>query len=343
MLITVTLNPSLDRTLSIARWEPGGAIKARLLDRVPAGKGINVAVGLSHFTSGVAALGFVGEAEQLTFARHLEAAGVSECLTPVAGITRENISVIDESLGRETHLREGGFTVSEAEFETFCHTLEIHLHKAMTRKDGDPSGESFYVLFCGSIPPGIRTEDFLQLLDICKKHDAITVVDTHGPELRAAVDAGVYSIKPNRTEIAELRGMSDSGKGSPIPMMRELLPSVPLILLTMGENGAYCASADETIYAVCRLQKKEVVNTVGSGDAFLAGFFGSLVTGESRSEALRWAVAAGAACARISTATGYTRAQIEEAYQRTELRESPGNGDALGPENNPSEPEAPPD
>jgi len=325
MIITVTLNPALDRTLEIEQWKPGEALEAKLLERLPAGKGINVAIGLAHFVEGVVALGLVGRTERPFFKQYLKEMGVDECLTPVAGMTRENVSIIDRSIGRETHLREAGFDVSESEWEAFRHTLELQLHKALTwreaRKSGEKAQKPIYVLFSGSLPRGVDPEGLVCLIEVCKEHGILPVVDTHGESLRLAVEAGVHSVKVNQRELTELLGEKEGARRRPDRMACRLAERVPLVLVTAGANGAYMTDGERAAHASCRVPKKQVVNTVGCGDALMAGFFGALMGGSELAEALRWGVAAGASCARSVTASGYTRADVEAAFQQVKLKE----------------------
>lgn len=314
MIVTVTLNPALDKTLHVPNFAVGQHARARLVDLIPAGKGINVGRGLSRLGSRSTACGLVGRGELEAYGRVLEQEGVDCALTPIEGITRTNTTILDTECGTTTHLREEGFTVRDNDLCQLTDALRNRLESA---------DRPVRVVFAGSLPPGVGAEDFVQLLKHCRAAGARVIVDTSGSALRQAVDSStVDTVKPNLTELGQCLGR-EVGQEDCLGAARELLGRVDTVLLTLGERGAWLAVEEAQIGARCRLEPGEVENTVGCGDAFLAGWLDAVDQGRSPREALRWAVCAGAASARGKTTVDYSREDVEELLGRCEDLQPP--------------------
>lgn len=302
MIITVTLNPALDKTLEVAAFKVGQHARATRTGLLPAGKGINVARGVQRLGVSCVATGLVGKNEMPLFAEQLSRDKVHANLCTVDGLTRTNTTILDPEEGTTTHLREQGFQVVPEDLQKLKTVLSEELNR--------PKG-SVWISFCGSLPPGISLDEFVELIRICAT-DASVIVDTSGPALRASIDSGVVNtVKPNIAELGEYFELELQVEDA-VEKCRELLSLVPTVLLTAGAEGAYLVREGETLGVSCNLPADDVKNTVGTGDAFLAGWFSALESGSEGRAALFRAVAAGAAAARSETTVGYHLADIEE-------------------------------
>jgi 1-phosphofructokinase len=310
MIATVTLNPALDKTLQIPGFAVGQHARARVMNRIPAGKGINVARGLARLGLECVAFGLVGRGELEVYRGVLEPEGVECAMTPVDGVTRTNTTILDPEAGTTTHLREEGFTVDWADVNRMASSLQARLDR------GQPNAR---IVFSGSLPPGVSSEQFVALVQTCSRADARIVLDTSGSPLREAVSSGlVDTVKPNRTELSQCLGR-EVGPQERVEAARELLDRVKTVLLTLGEDGAFLVRENQQGGIRCRLDADEVENTVGCGDAFLAGWLQACERELPWKEALQWGVAAGAACARGSTTVDYGREDVEWLLQRCEI------------------------
>ncbi len=321
MIITVTLNPAMDRTLEAPGFRVGQHARARLVALAPAGKGINVARGLARLGSAARACGFVGRAEQETYARSLGEDGVRCDLCPVEGTTRTNTTILDPARHTTTHLREQGFAVSAEDI------ARLRSRLVGVIAEGRREGCEAPVAFSGSMPQGIGADEFAALLRDCRGAGAGIVLDTSGDAVRAAVESGcVHTLKVNLAELGECLGRP-VGKAEASGRAGELLGKVDTVLLTLGAEGAYAILRDPgarglsplSVSGVCRLAEKELRSVLGCGDAFLAGWLHAGQTTDDVRQALRWAVAAGAASAMTDTAVGYTSADVEGLLERCEL------------------------
>jgi len=312
-VIAVTLNPAIDRALEVPNFEVGQHARARLVTSVPAGKGINVARGVARLGSAAVAAGFVGRGEAAAYEESLKREGVRAALCPVDGLTRTNTTVLDPVRRTTTHLREEGFAVGADDLSGLRSMLTSILNEG---RAGDGQGA---MVFSGSLPPGMAPGDLVSLVRHCRDAGATVVVDTGGDALRAAVDsASVHTIKPNLAELGECLGESLTAELAP-SRAAELLGKVETVLLTLGASGAFVVRQGCREGMLCRLDASRVANTVGCGDAFLAGWLHGLESSGSPSKALRWAVAAGAASALSTTTVGYTAAEVRELLQRCEI------------------------
>jgi len=301
MIVTVTLNPALDRTLEVPDFQVGQHAQAQLVALVPAGKGVNVARGLAALGMEACACGLVGRGELETYRRSLERDGVRFALTPVMGLTRTDTTILDPRSGTTTHLREQGFTVAREEIERLRAQLAETIRIA---------GRGVTVAFSGSLPPGVELADFVTLLEQCHSAGAKVVADTSGEALRVAAESRcVHTIKPNLEELGECLGGEVSRRDAP-QRAAGLLDRVRTVLLTLGEEGAYAMTKEGAVGFTCKVERSRVRNLVGCGDAFLAGWLYGLEMSRDVREALRWAVASGAASACSATAAGYARADV---------------------------------
>ncbi|WP_443613609.1 1-phosphofructokinase family hexose kinase [Actinomadura madurae] len=190
MIVTVTLNPSLDRTIEVDVLTRGAVIRARSARLDPGGKGVNVSRALLANDVASVAVVAVGGADGDQLRRLLETEGMGVRAVRVAGRTRSNVTVVEPG-GVVTKLNEPGGPLSPAELDEVGAVVAAE------------AGAASWVVGCGSLPPGVPDATYA---DMCRRFapDGIRVaVDTSGPALRAAVTAGPDLIKPNREELAE--------------------------------------------------------------------------------------------------------------------------------------------
>lgn len=250
MILTVTPNPALDLTWEVDRLEIGGTHRADTGAARAGGKGLNVARVAHQQGYEVRALTTVGGATGSELQRELELSGVPHRLVPVAAPTRRSIAWVDCSLGDTTIVNERGISPSSAEWATFTSALREEVSAASV------------LVISGSLPPH-APESLLPEL-IAAGGDRDVIVDTSGPALLVAADAGAAVLKPNRAELAEATGISD-----PIDGARDLLRrGARLVLLSLGAEGMYAVTADEVLRA--RLPEPLAGNPTGAGDAAVA-------------------------------------------------------------------------
>lgn len=286
-IVAVALNPALDRTLQVPGLEIGSHLRGRLLSVHPAGKAVNVARLLGALGTPCILTGFVGEGDRDRFKRSFDKTPVRVEMFEARGTTRENITLVDPERGLETHVRDVGFPVAPEDLERMARKLTIL------------AGKGAYVLFAGSLPPGMDADAFAGLLEISGAKGAYVAVDSSGPGLEAVRQAkNLWLVKPNRAELAEIAGRDAAEDEGDLRATAESLGGrIEQVAVTLGPDGAYLFCRQGAWRARPRIAPEAVMATVGSGDAFLAGFVQAHASGRTPPECLR----AGVACGTAST------------------------------------------
>ncbi|MGW3246497.1 1-phosphofructokinase [Streptomyces sp. NPDC001070] len=294
MIVTVTPNPSLDRTYEVPSLERGEVLRA-LADRVdPGGKGVNVSRAVAaagHHTVAVLPLG--GPEGEL-LGRLLTAQGIEAAGVDIAGRTRINISVAEPD-GTLTKINAAGPELSEAEAEALFNAVRAgSLH-------------ADWVACCGSLPRGLAPEWYGELVAHAHLAGARIALDTSGPSLRAALRERPDVVKPNAEELAEAVGRPLSTVGDAVKAAEELRTlGARAVLASLGADGQLLVEASGTWFG--RAEVGHVRSNVGAGDASLAGF---LIAGGTGPAALASAVAHGAAAVQLPGSVMPTPADLK--------------------------------
>jgi len=307
MIITVTCNPSYDRTLEIPNFTPGETVTAHVVRRQPAGKGVNVSGCIAGLGRTSIASGFIGKSEGPLFLQRFAATGTTADFVEVAGNTRQNTTILDPHLGSVTHIREEGFTVNEEDVRLLAAKLAELTH------EGD------FIIFAGSLPTGMAPADLARLVQQCRALDCYVAVDSSGDALASAVEAQCTIIKPNLEELQELTGGKMSSEQRILDAAQQILERVKIVLVTVGAAGAYCITRSGAWKANAVVEG--VQNTVGAGDAFLAGFAVHYAEGAPLNVCLREAVACGSASTIKRWAGELDAAEVERLSKVVELAE----------------------
>ncbi len=287
MILTVTANPALDKTLAIPPYVRGGVLRSTVTSVEPSGKGVNVSVALARHGVPTRALLPVGGAAG---DRLLAGLGpLRTAVVRVAGETRTNISLLEPG-GSVTKVNEPGPELGRGEVEGLLGLVAEH------------AAGTDWVVTCGSLPPGAPPELHARIVERARAAGARCAVDASGEGLRRALPTAPDLLKPNVAELAELLGRGLSTVGEVRTGCAELLDQgVGAVLVSLGSDGALLATQDETVFGTVR--PRAVVSTVGAGDALLAGYLAGAVAGlaapDRLRQALRWA---GAAVASATTA-----------------------------------------
>lgn len=278
MIVTVTLNPSVDRTIEVDTLTRGAVLRARATRVDPGGKGINVSRALvanGHDSRAVLPCGGA-EGRQLT--ELLAEAGVDVVVVPIRGAVRANVSVVEPG-GTVTKLNEPGPVLTGEELDGVV--------TATVRAARDAA----WVVLSGSLPRGAVGDTYARFVARLADLPLRVAVDSSGPALLAALEAKPDLVKPNREELTE-------AVGYPIDTLGEAALAAGLlrdrgaraVLASLGPDGAILADETGVHYGTAPVQQR--ISTVGAGDAMLAGF---LAAGGSGAAALAEALAYGAA------------------------------------------------
>lgn len=289
MIITVTLNTAIDKTLSVPNFRLGRRHRTVEQTTMPGGKGVNVARVLKTLGAPVIATGLVGGATGSRIVDQLTQLSVLSDFVRIREESRTNTAVIDPTTGEQTEINERGPKVSEQESELFVDKL-LYLAK----------GASLCV-FAGSLPRDVDIDLYAGLIRELRRLGVATVVDTDGDPLRRAVRAEPDVISPNVLEAEELVGHEFNDDQDRVIAAREMTELGAREAIMTMPDGCFAhmvpqePSADPSVYRV-RVPGGAIEPraTVGSGDAFLAGFVASRYVGRPTAECLAFGVACGA-------------------------------------------------
>ena len=305
MVIAVGLNPAIDRILLVPEFAVGATLKAESVETLPSGKGANVAAVLRLLGVSVRYMGFVGRDEAESYRRRL--AGVPCEFVEVEGRTRIDTTIIDAAARTETHIREPGFRVSAEQVDAFIEQLHLSL------SPGD------LVTLSGSLPPGAPVDTYARIVRLCRERGVVAFLDTSGEPLRLGVASVPALMKPNDEELAELAGRRAEDPDEIVRAARELIAGgVEAVAVSLGAAGAILVEKDQAWQGSAHAP--EVVNTVGCGDAFAAGWIAARLSGADGAAQLREALAVGAANAMTHGAGIIRPEHISLMRNRTSLR-----------------------
>jgi 1-phosphofructokinase/tagatose 6-phosphate kinase len=284
MIITVTLNPALDKTLEVPNFTPGR--RHRSLDQVtmPGGKGVNVARALKRLGQPVIATGLAGGATGTRIVAALNEEAILNAFVGIRDESRTNTAVLDPTTGLHTEINERGPAVSVRELELFREKL-LYLAK----------GASICV-FAGSVPRGLEPDIYAELIREVKKLGVMTVVDTDGEALRLAMRAEPDLVSPNELEAEELVGQEFNDVDDRVQAVSEITGlGAREAIMTVREGCFACVleGGSQTIYRTT-VDEQETRSRIGSGDAFLAGYIAARYAERPVLECLRFGVACGA-------------------------------------------------
>jgi 1-phosphofructokinase/tagatose 6-phosphate kinase len=284
MILTVTLNAALDKTLEVPNFKPGRRHRTVDQTTMPGGKGLNVARAIKRLGQPVIATGLAGGATGTRIIDALTEESILNSFIRIHDESRTNTAVLDPTNGQHTEINERGPLVTSQELELFRDKL-LYLAK----------GASMCV-FAGSLPRGVDPGVYGELIREVRKLGVATMVDTDGDPLRAAVRAEPDVVSPNELEAEELVGHEFNDVGDRAQAVLEMTRLGAREAIMTVADGCYACVVEDGAPAIHRVtvEEQESRSEIGSGDAFLAGYVAARYMGRPPVDCLRFAVACGA-------------------------------------------------
>ncbi len=287
-VVTITLNTAFDYVVSVDKFSFPAVMRATRTSLIPSGKGVNVSRVVSGLGHPATALGFAGQSDMDRY-ESLASPQLAIGLLPVAGNTRTNVTIVDTARRQQTHLITTGYSISAQNIAA--------LHQALKRS----VRANDVVVISGSVPPGTPPSTIADLIENCHAAGAATIVDTGGENLRQALGAKPYLVKPNVLELEELTGAAlSASEPALVEAARQTASAGPrVVVVSRGPLGviAVCQDSDAICKASVKIDDPRAVSTigVGSGDALVAGLAVARLEDRPLEEAIRLGVACGAA------------------------------------------------
>jgi 1-phosphofructokinase family hexose kinase len=284
MIITVTLNAAIDKSLSVPNFRLGRRHRTVEQRTMAGGKGVNIARALKALGQPVIATGLAGGATGTHIVEQLTEEAILNDFVRIREESRTNTSVLDPTNGEQTEVNERGPSVSEQEVELFRDKL-LYLARGAA-----------IVVLAGSLPRGVSSELYAELIRELHKVGVTTVLDTDGDPLLHAVRAEPDVVSPNILEAEELVGHEFASEEERLLAVREIVALGPSeAIMTMADGCVADVQIEgKSCLRRARIEQREPVARRGSGDAFLAGYVAARYEGRAPDQCLRFGVACGA-------------------------------------------------
>jgi len=309
MILTVTLNVALDRTVAVPRIALGH--RHRIVDarRAAGGKGVNIARALKCLGEPVIATGFAAGATGARIRELLDAERVLHDFVEVEGDSRTNLAIVDPTSGEQTEINERGPQVTPADLERFTERL-LYL-----------AGGAELCVIAGSLPPGAEADQYASLIAGLRAAGVPALLDTDGEPMRAGLRAQPALVVPNVAEAEEALGHEFTEPEDLIPALdglvdmgaEEAIITTPSGCVALVDDGHRKAHFEATIEPLA------TVASVGSGDAFLAGLIAARRAGRPADDGLAFGVACGAESTQHLGAGTVDRSEAAKLMSRVEV------------------------
>jgi len=259
VILAVTMNPAIDKVYAIDDFHVSGVFRPKAMTATAGGKGLNVARVAKILGEQVMATGLIGGATGQFIHKQVQESGIISKFVPIEGETRICINIMDEKNVTSTEVLEPGPTVSEREYKTFLERFEEMVEGCDV------------VTASGSLPQGLPTDFYRSLIRITKRRGKKFILDTSGDYFKEGIKERPFMVKPNQDELARVVGHTFSTKEDYVAALKMLKETgIDFPVITLGAKGCVAAFPTGEVYRFFGPPLK-VVNTVGSGDSFVAG------------------------------------------------------------------------
>ena len=303
MIYTLTLNPAVDRELTVPAMEFDSVLRASESRVDFGGKGFNVSRLLKGLGASSTAVGFLGGRAGELLQDGLQSLGIGTDFVWVPGETRTNVSIVTQSHAHYIKANEKGPLVDGEKQKQLLEKIDV------LAKPGD-----WWVL-AGSLPPGVPDDFYAHIVAVLNKHEAQAILDTSGESLRLGCIQKPYLVKPNGEEAQILTGLpmdSPTEIAAAAAEIRRM--AAQNVIISMGKAGALLQTEEETW--LTHSPKIEEKNPIGAGDSMVGGLVWALTQGIVLKEALGWGIASGAATASLPGTEVGSRPLIEALFSQ---------------------------
>jgi 1-phosphofructokinase family hexose kinase len=312
VIVTVTLNAALDRTVRVPNFQVGARHRAEGSLRLPGGKGVNIARALKRLGQPVIATGLAGGRAGTYIIEELTSEGILNDFVRIAEESRTSTAVIDPTNSQQTEINEYGPSVTQGELDVLMDKIR-YLSK----------GADVFVL-AGSLPRDVPADQYERMLRELRRQKMITAVDAAGPALRAALSAEPGVVSPNVREAEEIVGHEFGDEEDMVAAAVTLAQMGAETALIHHDGGCVAQIRTApgkrgTTWRARLPARADVVSTVGSGDAFLAGYLSARYGHQPPKAALALAVACGAANTQSFGAGVFDPADVHALMRRVDV------------------------
>jgi 1-phosphofructokinase family hexose kinase len=307
LIVTLTVNPAIDRTITVDRLVFEDRAYITSSRESAGGRGINAAGVIHSFGGKTTAIVPAGGESGAHFERFLRSCGFKLVVVPTHIEVRRNLVITDQQ-GLTVKVNEPGAALNKAEL--------ARIEKAVRGK----LDQAAWFMICGSLPPGVPPSFYAQLVTMARKRGVKTLLDADGDALAAGIEAKPTVVTPNQQEAERLLNrplLTRTHFLEAAAQIRKM--KAESVILSLGSQGAVGAFDHQMIEAIP--PRVEAISPIGAGDALAAAFTWAMERNKDYADALRWGVAAGTASARLPGMQFANLAQTEDVYRRVEVRQ----------------------
>ena len=306
MIYTLTLNPAVDRELTVPAMEFDSVLRAAEARIDFGGKGFNVSRLLKGMNEASTAVGFLGGNAGELLQKGLQGLGIGTDFVWVPEETRTNVSIVTQTHDHYIKVNEKGPLVDEAKQKELLDKID-----ALARP-------GHWWVLAGSLPPGVTNDIYARVIQVLNKHEARAILDTSGESLKLGCLEKPYLVKPNAEEAHVLTGLPMNTPAEIAAGAAEIRRmGAQNVVVSMGKEGALLHTAEGTwLVHTPKIREK---NPIGAGDSMVGGLVWALTQGIALKEALGWGVASGAATASLPGTEVGTRPLIEDLFSQVQF------------------------
>lgn len=305
MILTITLNASIDKTAKIENFK---AEKINRIDKpyeMAGGKGLNVTRALKAYNLNSLSTGFIGGKSGERLKELLEIDNIEYDFLNIEDSNRSCLALVDTVTNRITEINENGPFINTNELKDFLDKVDIL------------SKKSEIAVIAGSVPKSLPDNIYYQLIEICKKNNVITALDASGEHLKQGLGAYPFIIKPNQQEAEELLGFNLNSQEKYLQSIHFLSHYCKIAVITLEDKGCIIGNKNE-IYHLIPPEVK-VVNSVGSGDSFLAGMIYAIKQNKNILDIGLYGIATGTANTLTETAGLCKKEDIDYFFDKISI------------------------
>lgn len=306
MILTVTLNPCVDKTIYLDQLEIGLYNRVKSTRTDLSGKGLNVSTILNDLREDTLCMGFNFRNNGAYLEETLNRRGVKHNFILVDGSIRTNIKLVDQSCMVMTEVNEAGHFVSAGAVDKLIDEIDVRLD------------HTHILVMSGSVPPGVPTDIYARLIQMAHRKDVLTILDTAGEPLRLGIEAKPFLIKPNSHEFEQIFKAEMKAGTGPLEIARRLVDGgIPYLCISMGAEGALLLDRQHTYRA--KALPVEARGLTGAGDSMVAAMCYAIRKNMGTEDMLRYAMAAAAGSVRQEGTLLARAADIRELLPEVEL------------------------
>jgi 1-phosphofructokinase family hexose kinase len=306
MILTLTVNPAIDRTITVDRLAFEDRAYILSSKDSPGGRGINAACVIHSFGGNTMAIVPAGGSSGARFTEFMNGCGFPVVVVPIRNKVRTNLTITDRH-GLTVKLNEPGPKLEKAEITKIEKMVRTYLDQ--TR----------WLMLCGSLPPGVPASFYASLIHEAHKRGVKTLLDTDGDALLEGVEARPTVATPNQQEAERLLNTALLTRTHYLGAAERIRKmGAETAVLSLGARGAIGSFPGGTVEVIP--PRVDAVSPIGSGDALAAAFLWAMENKSDYPDALRWGVAAGTASAQLPGMKFASLEESREVYSQVEVR-----------------------